>query len=276
MIDPRILVLDDALSAVDTYTEEEILTRLGRRDARSHVADRVAPRVDGAERRSDFRPGSRPNRRARHGTTISWQPAASTRRCIAGSCWKRSWQSASLSARAEAGADERGAHARGRRSLGKAYDARLMRRLLGRIWRPYRLQRGRRAARIIGASVLQLAQPYLMKIAIDRHIAIGNLDGLDRIALCVPRHPAGVLRARVRPDLGAADDRAAHHVRHAHADLRAPAAPRPAVLRPESRRPADDARHDRRRRPQRSLHRRRRVDLRRHLHAGRHHDRARS
>ena len=29
-IDPRILILDDALSAVDTYTEEEILSRLGR------------------------------------------------------------------------------------------------------------------------------------------------------------------------------------------------------------------------------------------------------
>lgn len=29
MIDPKILVLDDALSAVDTYTEEEILSRLG-------------------------------------------------------------------------------------------------------------------------------------------------------------------------------------------------------------------------------------------------------
>jgi ATP-binding cassette subfamily B protein len=28
MLDPRILVLDDALSAVDTYTEEEILGRL--------------------------------------------------------------------------------------------------------------------------------------------------------------------------------------------------------------------------------------------------------
>jgi ATP-binding cassette subfamily B protein len=28
MVDPRILVLDDALSAVDTYTEEEILSRL--------------------------------------------------------------------------------------------------------------------------------------------------------------------------------------------------------------------------------------------------------
>jgi ATP-binding cassette subfamily B protein len=29
MVDPRILILDDALSAVDTYTEEEILARLG-------------------------------------------------------------------------------------------------------------------------------------------------------------------------------------------------------------------------------------------------------
>ena len=28
MVDPKILVLDDALSAVDTYTEEEILRRL--------------------------------------------------------------------------------------------------------------------------------------------------------------------------------------------------------------------------------------------------------
>ena len=28
MTDPRILILDDALSAVDTYTEEEILRRL--------------------------------------------------------------------------------------------------------------------------------------------------------------------------------------------------------------------------------------------------------
>jgi ATP-binding cassette, subfamily B, multidrug efflux pump len=29
VVDPRVLVLDDALSAVDTYTEEEILARLG-------------------------------------------------------------------------------------------------------------------------------------------------------------------------------------------------------------------------------------------------------
>ena len=38
-------------------------------------------------------------------------------------------------------------------------------------------------AAIISASVLQLAQPYLMKLAIDRYIATGNLAGLNRIAL---------------------------------------------------------------------------------------------
>jgi ATP-binding cassette subfamily B protein len=37
IVDPRILVLDDALSAVDTYTEEEILTRL-----REAIRDRTA------------------------------------------------------------------------------------------------------------------------------------------------------------------------------------------------------------------------------------------
>src|SRR6185436_1391855 len=37
IIDPRILILDDALSAVDTYTEEEILSRL-----RSVMRERTA------------------------------------------------------------------------------------------------------------------------------------------------------------------------------------------------------------------------------------------
>jgi ATP-binding cassette subfamily B protein len=66
--------------------------------------------------------------------------------------------------------------------LGRAYDARLMRRLLTYLW-PYRANVAVALASIICGSVLQLAQPYLMKIAIDRHIAIGNLAGLDRIAL---------------------------------------------------------------------------------------------
>jgi ATP-binding cassette subfamily B protein len=66
--------------------------------------------------------------------------------------------------------------------LGKAYDARLMRRLLGYL-RPYKAQVAIALAAIIGASVLQLAQPYLMKLAIDRYIASGDLRGVDRIAL---------------------------------------------------------------------------------------------
>ncbi|HEX6974069.1 MAG TPA: ABC transporter ATP-binding protein [Vicinamibacterales bacterium] len=66
--------------------------------------------------------------------------------------------------------------------LGKAYDARLMRRLLGYL-RPYGVQVTIALAAIISASVLQLAQPYLMKLAIDRYIATGDLEGLNRIAL---------------------------------------------------------------------------------------------
>ncbi len=66
--------------------------------------------------------------------------------------------------------------------LGKAYDARLMRRLL-RYLLPYWPQVLLALTAIVGASMLQLAQPYLMKIAIDDHIAVGSMDGLERIAL---------------------------------------------------------------------------------------------
>jgi ATP-binding cassette subfamily B protein len=66
--------------------------------------------------------------------------------------------------------------------LGKAYDARLMRRLLGYL-RPYTVQVGVALVGIIGASALQLAQPYLLKIAIDEHIARGDLSGMANLAL---------------------------------------------------------------------------------------------
>ncbi|MGE3520490.1 MAG: ABC transporter ATP-binding protein, partial [Vicinamibacterales bacterium] len=66
--------------------------------------------------------------------------------------------------------------------LGKAYDARLMRRLLTYLvpyWRAVLLAF---VAIVIGAAAA-LAQPYLMKVAIDRHIATGELEGLDGLAL---------------------------------------------------------------------------------------------
>jgi len=66
--------------------------------------------------------------------------------------------------------------------LGKAYDATLMRRLLIYL-RPYKIYVACALAAIISASVLQLAQPYLMKLAIDRYIRAGDLAGVDRIAV---------------------------------------------------------------------------------------------
>lgn len=67
-------------------------------------------------------------------------------------------------------------------ALGKAYDARLMRRLLTYLW-PYRQTVAVALVAIIGHSALQLAQPYLTKLAIDSYIATGDLVGLNQIAL---------------------------------------------------------------------------------------------
>jgi ATP-binding cassette subfamily B multidrug efflux pump len=65
--------------------------------------------------------------------------------------------------------------------LGKAYDARLMRRLLGYL-RPYKMQVALAIAAIVGHSVVELAPPYLTKLVIDRYIPAGDLSGLGLIA----------------------------------------------------------------------------------------------
>jgi ATP-binding cassette subfamily B multidrug efflux pump len=65
--------------------------------------------------------------------------------------------------------------------LGKAYDARLMRRLLQYL-RPYWRQVLIAFVAIIAGAAGQLAQPYLVKLAIDQHIALGRLEGLDTLA----------------------------------------------------------------------------------------------
>jgi ATP-binding cassette subfamily B protein len=66
--------------------------------------------------------------------------------------------------------------------LGKAYDARLMRRLLEYL-RPYRASVAIAFVAITAGSAASLAQPYLMKVAIDRYIAAGRLGDLDRLAI---------------------------------------------------------------------------------------------
>jgi len=66
--------------------------------------------------------------------------------------------------------------------LGKAYDARLMRRLLGYL-RPHRVAVVLAFGAVLGASVVDLAQPWLLQQAIDRYIATGDEAGLGRLAL---------------------------------------------------------------------------------------------
>jgi ATP-binding cassette subfamily B protein len=66
--------------------------------------------------------------------------------------------------------------------LGKAYDARLMRRLVADL-RPYWREVAVAFVAITVGAGAALAQPYLMKLAIDRYIASGDVEGLNRLAL---------------------------------------------------------------------------------------------
>ncbi len=66
--------------------------------------------------------------------------------------------------------------------LGKAYDAALMRRLLTYL-RPYWRQVLLAVIAIVIGAGAALVQPYLVKTAIDDHIAVGDLAGIDRLAL---------------------------------------------------------------------------------------------
>ncbi len=168
-VDPRILILDDALSAVDTYTEEEILSRLRdvmRQRTSIIVAHRIstvqhADQIFVLERGRIVERGRHEELVARGGTVCGHAPQAAPRGRAPGQL--------TMSIHDE-------------EVLGKAYDARLMRRLLGYL-RPYSSQVAIALAAIICGSILQLAQPWLMKLAIDRYIAAGNLEGLDAIAL---------------------------------------------------------------------------------------------
>jgi ATP-binding cassette subfamily B protein len=67
-------------------------------------------------------------------------------------------------------------------SLGKAYDARL----IGRLWqyvKPYGLLVTLSLLLMLAVSAVQLLQPYLIKVAIDNHIAEKRLEGLGLLAL---------------------------------------------------------------------------------------------
>jgi ATP-binding cassette, subfamily B, multidrug efflux pump len=66
--------------------------------------------------------------------------------------------------------------------IGKAYDTRLMRRLVGYL-RPHAAAVAIAFVVILGASLAELAQPWITQQAIDRYIGTGDADGLRRMAL---------------------------------------------------------------------------------------------
>ena len=66
-------------------------------------------------------------------------------------------------------------------TLGKVYDARLMRRLLAYL-APYKMRVVVSFVLVLVASALKLVGPILTKIVIDDYIAVGNLSGLNTIA----------------------------------------------------------------------------------------------
>src|SRR5512132_408199 len=67
-------------------------------------------------------------------------------------------------------------------ALGKAYDPRLMRRLW-EVTRPHRRLVLLSMLLFPAVAALELLQPWLTKIAIDRYILTGDWPGLSRIAL---------------------------------------------------------------------------------------------
>ena len=86
---PAILILDDALASVDTYTEERILGGL-----RSYTADGdhdfdLAPRVDGAQCRPHRGAGQGADRRGWTATRNCWPSTGTTPASTRSSNWKK-------------------------------------------------------------------------------------------------------------------------------------------------------------------------------------------
>ena len=82
----------------------------------------------------------------------------------------------------------------GEKAEGRAFDQRIALRLLGFV-RPFWRQMLAALGLMLVTSLLSLATPYLVKVAIDGHIAVGDAAGLSRIALLIALAFGGIYLA---------------------------------------------------------------------------------
>jgi ATP-binding cassette subfamily B protein len=82
----------------------------------------------------------------------------------------------------QTGGKSPGRRAQAEELLGQALDRTLLKRIFGYVW-PYKKELIIAVALLPVVSLFEIAQPYLLKKAIDEHIAVGRLAGLDRVGL---------------------------------------------------------------------------------------------
>ena len=202
--DPQILILDDSLSSVDAETERDDPDAPAADPGGADVDPDLAPGGGGEGRRPDPGARRRPRRRARHA-----RGAAGVGRPLRVAVPRAAGRGGARDARAtEDGASTRHWR-RAEDLLGNALDRTLLRRIFACVW-PYRgAAAGWRSRCCRSWRSLEVAQPYLLKKAIDEHIAVGRLAGLDRLGFLYLLALVGQYSAGVRAALLHAGDRPA-------------------------------------------------------------------
>ena len=215
--EPRILMLDDTLSSVDAQTEREILTRL-RPILRERTSIVVSHRVAAVKEADQILvlDGGRVAERGTHGQLLASGGlyASLYREQLAAEALGEPGAVTTTASDAERKAvpDDRPS---ARRSTGRCCGG--SSRTSGRTGTGIALA----IALLPVAAAIELAQPYLLKKAIDEHIAVGRARGPRSAGRPLPARAPRAVGRRLRADLPHAARRPEGHERPARPGPRA-------------------------------------------------------